>query len=120
MLFPEGMAANCLAPSQVLSLCAISAKLRSEVGPESRSGITGRDPQAHFLPVMLNLGGGFLGFRTLGETAGHISFLQCWGGLFVVWNPLTLFEKLCVHVWGRGDFFLIHILPTFLSRGGTS
>lgn len=120
MLFPEGMIASCLAPSQVLSLRVISAKLTSEVGPESRSGITGRDPQAHFLPVVLNLGRGFLGFRTLGETPRDISFLQCWGSLSGVWNPLTLFEKSCVHVWGRGVFFLMHSLPTILSSGETS
>lgn len=83
MLFPEGMAANCLAPSQVLSLCAISAKLRSEVGPESRSGITGRDPQAHFLPVMLNLGGAFWGLELWERPQG--TFPSCSAGGAFLW-----------------------------------
>lgn len=65
MLFPEGMTAGCLTLSRVLALCVISAELRSEGGPGSRSGITGRDPQAHFLLVELNLWGPFWSLEPL-------------------------------------------------------
>lgn len=65
MLFPEGMTAGCLAPSHVLALRVISAELRSEGGPGSRSGTTGRDHQAQFLLAVLNLWGPFWSLEPL-------------------------------------------------------
>lgn len=99
MLFPEGMIASCLAPSHVLALHVTSAELWSEDRSGSRSEITGRDPQAHFLLAVVNL----------------------WGPFWSL-EPLDI-EKLCVRVqwWDwREIFILIHSPPTFLSSGETS